>query len=87
MVGKACWTLSVSGIDHPLSAHVHKAPRRELGPVVIPLGSRFSRKGCVIAPKPSLRAVASAPGDYYVDIHTRDAIEGALRGQLRASSS
>jgi hypothetical protein len=83
--GRACWLLMVTGIDAPLSAHVHRGLAGKLGEVVIPLGDRSSRKGCVLSTRLALRAVALAPGRYYVDVHTRKDIQGAVRGQLRAA--
>jgi hypothetical protein len=80
--GRACWTLSVRGVDKPVSAHVHQGASGAAGPVVIPLGDTFSRKGCVLSNQRALRAVAAAPGSYYVDVHTTKHIQGAMRGQL-----
>jgi hypothetical protein len=82
--GKACWVLRVHGLGTPLSAHVHKAPRGKNGPVVIPLGARFTAKGCVQSTKKVVRAVAKNPGAYYVNVHTRKYLNGAIRGQLHA---
>ena len=81
---QACWTLKVKGLDKTLSAHVHKAPPGKNGPVVIPLGARFATKGCVTIPMKTLRAVANIPGAYYVNVHTRKYLNGAIRGQLHA---
>jgi hypothetical protein len=92
---KACWTIKVKGIDKPLSAHVHKAPPGKTGPVVIPLGARFAKTGCVTVPKPKktkanphpvdvLVAVAKHPRAYYVNVHTNKYLDGAIRGQLHA---
>jgi hypothetical protein len=82
--GKACWTLAVNGISHALSAHVHRGRAGVVGPVVIPLGARFATKGCVLAPAKSIAAVARNPGAFYVNVHTRKYLNGAIRGQLRA---
>jgi len=82
--GKACWTLAVKGISHALSAHVHKGQPGAVGPVLIPLGDRFATKGCVLAPAKSIAAVARNPGAFYVNVHTRKYLNGAIRGQLRA---
>ena len=82
---QACWTLKVAGLDKTLSAHVHKAPPGKNGPVVIPLGARFATKGCVTIPMKTLNAVASNPGGYYVNVHTRAFPGGAIRGQLSAA--
>ena len=81
--GKACWTLTVKGLDKTLSAHVHKAPAKKSGPVVIPLGARFAKKGCVTGLKTSvINAIVKKPSAYYVNVHTRKFINGAIRGQL-----
>ena len=84
--GRACWRLTVSGIDKPLSAHIHQGAVGKVGQVVIPLGDRFSRKGCVLSVPRALRLVAAAPTDYYVDVHTTKFLDGAVRGQLRGAS-
>lgn len=80
--GKACWKIDVHGIGKPLSAHVHKGDKDEIGPVVIPLGGMFAPSGCVLAPTKTIRAVLDDPGDYYVNVHTREYPNGAIRGQL-----
>ena len=82
--GTACWTITVSGLKGLLSVHVHKGLSGSTGRVVIPLGATFAKKGCVTVPKSSLNAVAASPKSYYADIHTRNSVDGALRGQLRA---
>ncbi len=80
---RACWTIAVPGIGKPLSAHVHKARPGKTGAVVIPLGAMFMTKGCVKVPLRTLRAVVKNPRGYYVNVHTRMYLGGALRGQLR----
>ena len=80
---KACWKLSVKGIGAPLSAHIHKAGVGKVGPVIIPLGARFSTSGCVRAPKASILAVQKYPAGFYVNVHTTKYLNGAIRGQLR----
>jgi hypothetical protein len=81
--GKACWTLSVKNLDKTLSAHVHKAPKGKTGPVVIPLGARFAKKGCVTGlTAKTIDAIVKNPGSYYVNVHTKKYIDGAIRGQL-----
>jgi hypothetical protein len=85
--GRACWRLTVRGVDKPVSAHVHEGLPGRLGAVVIPLGDRYSAKGCVLSGLRALREVAAAPRRYYVDVHTAKHLEGAVRGQLRAASA
>jgi hypothetical protein len=82
---RACWTLSVSGVDRPISAHVHAGAAGEIGDVVIPLGDRYARRGCVLSVRKALREVLAAPGAYYVNVHTNKHLTGAVRGQLGAA--
>ena len=81
--GKACWTLSVNGLDKTLSAHVHKASAKKTGPVVIPLGARFAKKGCVTGLKAkTIDAIVKNPAGYYLNVQTTKYLDGAIRGQL-----
>ena len=84
--GRACWTIKVRLLIKPLSAHIHKAPPGKIGPVVVPLGDRFATKGCVLVPAKTLLAVERNPSAYYVNVHTKKNLNGAIRGRLRAAS-
>ena len=80
---KACWTLSVHRLDGMLSAHIHKASAGKEGPVVVPLGDRFRRTGCVTnVPRKTILAILAKPKAYYVNVHTKKYVNGAIRGQL-----
>jgi CHRD domain len=81
---RACWRISVRGIGKPLSAHVHKARPGRTGNVVIPLGAKYMTRGCVLVPLRTIRAVAKNPNGYYVNVHTRTYLGGAIRGQLHS---
>jgi L-aminopeptidase/D-esterase-like protein len=83
--GQACWRISVRGIGKAVSAHVHAGGPGKVGDVVIPLGDRFARTGCVLTGKRVLREVARKPTAYYVDVHSEKNIRGALRGRLHAA--
>ena len=53
------------------------------GPGIIPLGSKFSTRGCVSGvPPKQLKAVGTNPGAYYVNVYTKKYVHGAVRGQL-----
>jgi hypothetical protein len=80
--GEACWKIAPQRIGTALSAHVHAGKPGNTGRVVLPLGSRFLKIGCVQAPKYAVRNVARDPALYYVDIHTKRYLDGAVRGQL-----
>jgi hypothetical protein len=78
-----CWKVNVSGIDKPLSVYVHLGAPGKAGPGVIALGSGFKPKGCEIARASIIKPVLKHPTSYYVNVHTRKHLNGAIRGQLR----
>ena len=80
--GKACWTITIKGAGTLLSAHVHRGLAGKNGPVVIPLGDRWSKTGCVFVSAKTLDTVAKSPSSYYVDVHTKAYVNGVVRGQL-----
>jgi hypothetical protein len=80
--GQACWTFTINSLAKILAAHVHQAPRGKSGPVIIPLGARFRKTGCVQTKPKVLKAVLANPSAYYVNVHTRKYVNGAIRGQL-----
>jgi hypothetical protein len=82
--GLVCYTLSVSGISTATGAHIHEAPRGEVGPVVVglkPPTNGFS-SGCAKVDRALAKDILKNPADYYVNIHNADYPDGALRGQL-----
>jgi hypothetical protein len=82
--GLVCYTLSVSGISTATGAHIHEAPRGEVGPVVVglkPPTNGFS-SGCAKVDHALAKDILKNPADYYVNIHNADYPDGALRGQL-----
>jgi hypothetical protein len=81
--GKACWNISIRGAAALLSAHVHRGVAGKNGPVVIPLGDRWSKTGCVFVSAKTLNDVGRSPKSYYVDVHTKAHVDGIVRGQLR----
>jgi hypothetical protein len=38
--------------------------------------------GCVSAPRATINAILKQPSGYYVNVHTSDFANGAIRGQL-----
>jgi len=83
---KLCYGLTVSGIDKPIAAHIHKGTAGNNGPILIPLtqpatGNNAS-SGCVTVPLRQAVEINADPLNYYVNIHTESFPGGALRGQL-----
>jgi hypothetical protein len=81
--GRVCWRFSYTKIATPLAAHIHKGTSRTAsGPVVVPLGAKFKRTGCVSASRSVVAKIAKHPSGYYVNIHNKKYPNGAIRGQL-----
>jgi hypothetical protein len=85
-----CFAIEVDGITLPAAAaHIHAGAAGEAGPVVVPLGAPGAEgvaEGC-IAPDSAeqvavLSEIVANPSHYYVNVHTSDYPDGAVRGQL-----
>ncbi|MEO7169608.1 MAG: CHRD domain-containing protein [Sphingomonas sp.] len=81
---EVCYTLKVSGIEPATMAHIHKGAAGVSGPVVVPLDppTTGSSEGCKPVTAEVSGAIASNPGDYYVNVHNASFPRGAIRGQL-----
>lgn len=81
---QVCWSITqLAGVPDPLFAYIHRGPPGAAGPVVVPLGTRYAASGCTAGVAPALLAqLESAPGGYYLAIHTSSQPSGAVRGQL-----
>lgn len=82
-----CWTVSWKKIAEPSAGHVHFAPRREAGPVVIDLNADGTggpdRSGCRVISSALAEAITANPKAYYVNLHNTAFPAGAIRGQLK----
>jgi hypothetical protein len=87
---KLCFTFSVKKLDPITEGDINKGLEGKAGPQKVTLFSdqkgiagTGSYDGCVAKLKPSLLdKIAAAPESYYVEYHTLDFPEGAIRGQL-----
>jgi hypothetical protein len=82
-----CYQVAVSGITLPaIAEHIHKGAAGTNGPVVIPFSTAPDATGyaagCVTADPAIIQAVIANPAGYYVNVHTTDFPNGAIRGQL-----
>jgi hypothetical protein len=86
--GLVCSIIEAEGITLPVvDVDIHEAPPGEVGPTVVGLDPDSVETGdgiCVDADPAVLAAMTADPGDYYLDIHTSDFADGAVRGQLAA---
>ena len=79
-----CVTIHVRGTDAPTAAHIHQAATGAAGPVVVMLPAPvFNHVYHCADIDPALYAqIAANPAAFYVNVHTTDFPNGAMRGQL-----
>jgi CHRD domain-containing protein len=86
-----CYGIQVKNIADPAAAHIHRGGRRVAGPVIQELehpeaGDPGSSTECVRLTRRLARQLREGPGRFYVNVHTPDFPNGAVRGQLFARS-
>lgn len=81
---EVCFDLTYTGIPDPTAAHIHPGAPGEANPPVVNLGDppEGSHSGCVTALTTDVQPIIDNPGDYYVNVHTTEFPDGAIRGQL-----
>ncbi|MGH2567057.1 MAG: CHRD domain-containing protein [Bacteroidota bacterium] len=83
-----CFAILVTGIDTPVAAHLHNALAGQNGPIAVTLtppenGDAGAASGCISDLNPAvIKAIRRGPGAFYVNVHTDEFPDGALRGQL-----
>lgn len=82
--GELCYDISVKGIEPPTAAHIHAGAAGKSGAVKVAFkkAADGAWKGCVSADKTLLDDLMKKPGEFYVNVHTADFPNGAIRGQL-----
>ena len=90
---EVCFELTIDGIaddDAVVAAHIHEGEEGVAGDVVVPLFTEpptGEMTGCVQDVDPAIvAAITSDPAAFYVNIHTEQFPDGAVRGQLVVSS-
>jgi len=86
-----CYGIEVKNINNPVAAHIHRGGPDVAGPVVQPLmqpatGDPGASSACVRISRRLARGLRRHPGRFYVNVHTADLPNGAIRGQLFARS-
>ncbi len=85
---KVCFNLEVSKLDTITAGHIHKGSTDEAGPIKVTLihdqiEGTGNYEGCVENVKSKLiDKIVNRPDKFYVNIHTLDYPDGAIRGQL-----
>jgi CHRD domain len=74
---------SVQGAVPPFTAHIHHAPRAQTGPIVATVQFDTFAGACGDIDKNVLQDITRNFDQYYLDIHTDEFPDGAMRGQLQ----
>lgn len=80
--GDVCYTLITKNLPTAMAAHVHEGAAGANGSPVINIDVTGDDEYCLAAQTELLQAMAANPGNYYVNVHTKDFPAGAIRGQL-----
>jgi CHRD domain len=86
---KVCFELEVKKLDTITAGHIHKGEEGVAGDIKVPffegeqLEGTGAYEGCVKDVKKKLiEKIIAKPEKFYVNIHTEDYPDGAIRGQL-----
>jgi hypothetical protein len=82
---QVCWDLASKGLTEVTAAHIHKGAAGANGPPVVPFSgvdATGASKGCAAASADVAKDIVANPAGYYVNVHTKAAPGGAIRGQL-----
>jgi Cu/Zn superoxide dismutase len=89
---KLCYTIVVKNLSGvPQAGHIHSGVKGKAGPVFVTLFAKPKApkkgklSGCVSATASQIKAISAKPSAYYVNVHTKEYPNGALRGQLKKS--
>lgn len=83
--GELCYLVVADGIEPPVGMHIHEAPRGAAGPVVVPLDParvNADTETCITVETTLAADILADPAGYYLNIHTPEFPDGAVRGQL-----
>jgi hypothetical protein len=87
-----CFVIKYKNIEDPIAGHIHKGPEGKDGAIVVDLftdkQTESPVKDCVEnVDKKTINKIANKPEKFYVNLHTEDFEDGAIRGQLEAVDS
>lgn len=82
-----CYDISLEGVENVKAAHIHTGTEDEAGPVLVnleyPEGEDDGADQCVDGVGESdLEDISEEPAGFYVNVHSEQYPDGAVRGQL-----
>ena len=85
------YSLLVNGLATPTAAHIHSGVFGVSGPIVVDLNPAFGA-GCATGsvaavPTALINQILADPSSFYVNVHSTEFPNGAIRGQLGNSSA
>jgi hypothetical protein len=86
-LGQVCFArLATDGVaTPPLKLHLHQGTAGTIGPVVVDftdIATQGQTSGCVAVDLPLIRAIRADASQFYVNFHSTEFPDGAVRGQL-----
>jgi hypothetical protein len=84
---KISFNISFEGIQDPVAGHIHKGTKKVAGDIKVTLFDEpvtsSPVSGTVEAKKKLIKKIKNDPNRWYVNLHTPDFPDGAIRGQLK----
>jgi hypothetical protein len=79
-----CTTMTVDNVDEVIGAHIHEGRNGTAGPIAVTLmaPTEGSSEGCVETSGSIVDALATGTRSFYINVHTNDYPDGAVRAQL-----
>jgi hypothetical protein len=81
---EVCFELTTSDVPNVTAAHIHEGRAGTAGPIAVTLTAPQNGKseGCVPTTASIVKAIASGQRSFYVNVHTTEFPDGAIRAQL-----
>jgi hypothetical protein len=81
---EVCYELSTSNLTGVTAAHIHEGRAGTAGPIAVTLTAPENGKseGCTPTSASIVQAIASGQRSFYVNVHTSEFPDGAIRAQL-----